>query len=166
MNDYGFELLSDQEIPLEMALDSDIFTTEHLQEDLMKSLNATEMARRKFRDIARISGLVFQGYPGKPVKAKHLQSNSQLFFDVFSEHEPNHVLLKQAYEEVLDFELEQVRLRKALNRINRQQIIIAKPEKPSPFAFPILVDRLREKYTNEKLEDRVKKMLAQMGELE
>lgn len=162
MNDYGFELLSDQDIPIEMGLDSDIFTTEHLLDDLQKSLNETEMARRKFRDIARISGLVFQGFPGKPVKQRHLQSNSQLFFDVFSQYEPGHLLLKQAYEEVLDFELEQVRLRRALDRISKQDIVLKYPKDPTPFAFPILVDRLREKFSNENIEDRVKKMLSKI----
>ncbi len=165
MNDYGFELLSDQDIPIEVGLDSDIFTTEHLLEDLQKSLNETEMARRKFRDIARISGLVFQGYPGKPVKQRHLQSNSQLFFNVFEQYEPGHFLLKQAYEEVLDFELEQVRLRRALERIATQKLILRYPVKPTPFGFPIMVDRLnREKFSTESMEDRIRKMLAQFGE--
>jgi len=163
MNDYGFELLSDQEIPIELALDSDIFTTEFLREDLLKSLNATEMARRKFRDIARISGLVFQGYPGKPVKQRHLQSNAQLFFDVFSEHEPENLLLRQSYEEVMDFELEEARLRKALERIAKQDIILKTSSQITPFAFPILVDRLREKFTTESLQDRIQKMLQQLN---
>lgn len=162
MNDYGFELLSDQEIPIEIALDSDVFSLDYLREDLLKSLNSTEMARRKFRDIARISGLIFQGYPGKPVKQRHLQSNAQLFFDVFSEHEPDNLLLKQSYEEVMDFELEEGRLRKALERIAKQDIILENPGQFTPFGFPILVDRLREKFTNETLQDRIQKMLEQL----
>lgn len=164
ISDYGFELLSDQDIPIELALDSDIFTHDHIREDLFKSLNATEMAKRKFRDIARVSGLVFQGYPGKPLKQRHLQANSQLFFDVFSEHEPDNLLLKQAYEEVMDFELEEARLRKALARIEKQTIILKYPEQVTPFGFPILVDRLREKFSTETLEDRINKMLRQMEE--
>ncbi len=166
INDYGFELLSDQHIPIEMALDSDMFTSDHLEEDLIKSLNATEMARRKFRDIARISGLVFQGYPGQQVRQKHLQSISQLFFDVFMQYEPENLLLRQSFDEVMDFELDQVRLRKALKRIGKLPVELRELEKPSPFAFPILVDRLsREKYSNESMEDRVKKLLRQMNEL-
>ncbi len=164
MNDYGFELLSDQDIPIEIALDSAIFTTDYLREDLLKSLNSTEMARRKFRDIARISGLVFQGYPGKPVKQRHLQSNAQLFFDVFSEHEPENLLLRQSYDEVMDFELEEVRLRKALERIAKQDILLEMPKQFTPFGFPILVDRLREKFTTETLQDRIQKMLVQLQE--
>ncbi|MBI1223055.1 MAG: ligase-associated DNA damage response DEXH box helicase [Bacteroidetes bacterium] len=164
INDYGFELLSDQDIPIEMALDSDMFSADHLRDDLMKSLNASEMARRKFRDIARIAGLVFQGYPGKPVKQRHLQSNAQLFFDVFNEYEPDNLLLRQSYEEVLDFELEEQRLRQALERIHQQDIILKYPNQVTPFAFPILVDRLREKFSTETLQDRIQKMLQQLDE--
>lgn len=158
MNDYGFELLSDQDIPIEQAIDSDVFTLEHLIKDIKSSINDTEMARRKFADICKVAGLIFQGYPGKGVKERHLQSSSQLFFDVFNEHEPNNLLLQQAYEEVYDFQLEQTRMRAAMERINSQEIIIQYPTQPTPFALPILVDRLREKFTNEPIEDRIKKM--------
>jgi ATP-dependent Lhr-like helicase len=161
MNDYGFELLSDQDIPIELAVDSDIFTTEHLWEDIQASINSNEMAHRKFRDIATIGGLVFTGFPGNAKADRHLQSSSQLFFEVFSEHEPNHLLLRQAYDEVFEFQLEQTRMRKALERIQRQTIILKYPEKPTPFAYPIMAERIRESYTNESLEDRVRKMQLQ-----
>ncbi len=158
MNDYGFELLSDQPIPIEEAVETNVLGVENLAHDIQASINSTEMARRKFRDIAAISGLVFKGYPGKPVKDKHLQSSSQLFFNVFNDYEAHSLLLQQAFEEVMDFQLEEARLRNALERIAQQKIIITYPEKPTPFAFPIMVDRLREKLTSEKLEDRVRKM--------
>ena len=92
--------------------------TENLLSDIQASINSTEMARRKFRDIAAISGLVFKGYPGKPVKDKHLQSSSQLFFNVFHDYDAHNLLLQQAFEEVMDFQLEEARLRKALERIS------------------------------------------------
>lgn len=161
MNDYGFELLSDQDIPIEMAIDSDIFSTEHLLLDIQASINSNEMARRKFRDIATIGGLVFTGYPGNAKAERHLQASSQLFFEVFTEHEPNHLLLRQAYEEVFEFQLEQTRMRRALERIQQQQIVLQYPEKPTPFAYPIMAERIRETYTNESLEDRVQKMQLQ-----
>ena len=161
MNDYGFELLSDQPIPIEEAVETDLLGTDNLFRDIQASINSIEMARRKFRDIAAISGLVFKGYPGKPIKDKHLQSSSQLFFNVFHDYEAHNLLLRQAYEEVMDFQLEEARLRRALERIVKQKIMIMRPEKPTPFAFPIMVDRLREKLTSEKLEDRIKKMALQ-----
>lgn len=158
MNDYGFELLSDQEIPVEEAVETNVLGVDKLLIDIQASINSTEMARRKFRDIAAISGLIFKGYPGKAVKDRHLQSSSQLFFNVFHDYEAHNLLLRQAYEEVMDFQLEEARLRAALERISHQKIRITYPEKPTPFAFPIIVDRLREKLTSEKLEDRIKKM--------
>jgi len=162
LNDYGFELLSDQDIPIEDGVDSNIFSLDHLSEDIAASLNQSEMARRRFRDIAGISGLVFKGFPGHYQKDKHLQSSSQLFFDVFRDYEPTNLLFKQALSEVMEFQIEEVRLRSALKRIASQEIRITYPEKPTPFCFPILVDRLRERMSSEKLEDRIKKMTLQL----
>ena len=164
MNDYGFELLSDQPIPIEEAVETNVLGIDDLMKDIQASINSTEMARRKFRDIAAISGLVFKGYPGKPVKDRHLQSTSQLFFNVFNDYDAHNLLLRQAFDEVMDFQLEEARLRKALDRIAHQKIIITHPEKPTPFAFPIMVDRMREKLTSEKIEDRIRKMVMQYDE--
>ncbi len=160
MNDYGFELLCDQEIPIYEAIETNVLNSDNLWRDIQTSINSTEMAKRKFRDIAAISGLVFKGMPGKPIKDRHLQSSSQLFFNVFHEHESNNLLLLQAMEEVMDFQLEEARLRSALQRIAHQKIVIREPDKPTPFAFPIMVDRMREKLSTERIEDRVRKMIT------
>lgn len=158
VNDYGFELLSDAPIPVQRALTQGVFSTENLSTDIERSINAVELARRKFRDIAGIAGLVFKGYPGKQKKDRHLQASSQLFFDVFQAYEPDNLLLLQAYEEVRTFQLEEAQLRRALMRIQEQRIILTTPAKATPFAFPVITDRLRERLSSEKLEDRIKKM--------
>jgi ATP-dependent Lhr-like helicase len=162
MNDYGFELLSDQPIPIEEALDNNLFNPQDLLSDLQRSLNATEMAKRKFRDIASIAGLVFKGMPGRPLKERHMRANSSLFFDVFREHEPEHLLLRQAYDEAFDIQMELPRMREALERIRAQRKVIKDPGKFTPFAFPIIVDRLREKLSSEQLEDRIRKMTERL----
>lgn len=162
MNDYGFELLSDSEIPIEAALRAELFSTEGLSQDIQASINAAELAKRRFRDIASIAGLVFRGFPGRQKKDRHLQSSSQLFFDVFNDYEPNNLLLLQAYDEVMSFQLEEARLRAALRRIQGQRIVLSRPERATPFAFPIIVDRLRERLSSEKLEDRIRKMKLQL----
>lgn len=162
MNDYGFELLSDEEIILEHLLEEhELFTDDNLLNDIQHSINSVEMARRKFREIAAIAGLIFQGYPGKSIKTKHLQASASMFFDVIREHEPGNLLIRQAYQETLDQQLEEQRMREALKRINTQKFIFRYTQSPSPFAFPIMVDRLREQLSSEKLEDRVKKMMMQ-----
>ncbi len=161
-NDYGFELLSDQEIDMQQVLDNNLFSAEFLMDDLYKSLNATEMARRKFRDIAVIAGLVFTGYPNKLVKSKHLQSSSQLLFSVFRDYEEDNLLYLQSFRETFEHQLEEGRLRQALERINNQKMIWRNCEKPTPFSFPIITDRLREKLSSEKLEDRIRKMMKSL----
>ncbi|MBN8838162.1 MAG: ligase-associated DNA damage response DEXH box helicase [Sphingobacteriia bacterium] len=164
MNDYGFELLSDQPIPVDDTNVHELFFTNHLLNDIQKSVNSTEMARRKFRDIAAIGGLIFQGYPGEHKKARHLQSSAGLLFNVFEEYEPNNILLRQAYNEVLEQQMEEVRLRSALNRIAGNKIVLTFPEKFTPLSFPIVVDGLnRNNLSSEKMEERVKRMQQQLN---
>jgi len=160
MNDYGFELLSDQPIPVDDANVYELLSSENLLADIQRSNNATEMAKRKFRDIAVIGGLVFQGMPGEQIKARHLQSSASLLFKVFKEYDPNNLLVRQAYQEVMFQQMEEVRLRTALQRIQNSTIIIKFPARFTPFSFPIKVDSIRENLSSEKVEDRVRKMLA------
>lgn len=163
MSDYGFELLSDREIPLHKISLQQLFSTQNLLYDIQRSLNAAEMARRKFRDIAVIAGLVFQGYPGAYKKDRHLQSGTSLLFKVFADYDPQNLLLQQAYREVFDQQFEEVRLREALQRMAQSTIIIKYPKDLTPFSFPIKVDSLnRENLSSEKLEDRVKRLQQQV----
>ena len=158
-NDYGFELLSDEFLNIENILDNNLWDESYLFEDLNQSINTSEMARRKFRDIAVISGLIFTGMPNKRKKNKDLQSGSQLLFDVFRDYEPENLLFKQSFSETFEYQLEEGRLRKALIRIQKQKLIWKKISKPSPFSFPIITDRLRESLSSEQFDDRISKML-------
>ncbi|GAA4803957.1 ligase-associated DNA damage response DEXH box helicase [Olivibacter ginsenosidimutans] len=162
LNDYGFELLSDQEVFIEEAIEQGLLTTYQLSQDVQQSVNMTEMARKRFRDIAGIAGLVFQGYPGRKIKTKHLQANSGLFFKVFEEYEPDNLLLKEAYDEVFDFQLDYARLQAAFKRISTQEIVIKHTTRLTPFAFPIFAESFRERFSNEALEDRLTKIIAQL----
>ncbi|MEP7279805.1 MAG: ligase-associated DNA damage response DEXH box helicase [Bacteroidota bacterium] len=162
MNDYGFELLSDRPIPVDDSNVYELFSPDNLLADIQRSVNATEMAKRKFRDIAVIGGLIFQGMPGEQKKARHLQSSASLLFNVFLEYDPSNVLLQQAYREVFDQQMEEVRLRNMLERIQQSTIVITFPSRLTPFCFPIKVDSMRENLSSEKLEDRVKRMQKQL----
>ena len=162
MNDYGFELLSDQPIPLDDTNCYELFSPDDLTADIQRSVNSAEMARRKFRDIAVIGGLIFQGYPGEHTKARHLQSSASLLFNVFSEYDPHNLLIRQAYNEVMDQQMEERRLRNMLERISRGTIVLRWPKQLTPFCFPLKVDSMREDMSSEKLEDRVRRMQAQL----
>ncbi len=158
MNDYGIEWLSDTPIEIDTSQLKLLFSVENLFQHLRESLNSIALASRRFRDIASISGLLFKGYPGNHKKDKHLQASGSLFFNVFQNYEPDNLLLLQAYEEALSYQMEENRLFEALKRIEKQTILWKNCNKATPFAFPIMVDRLREKLSSEKLEDRIKKM--------
>ena len=162
MNDYGFELLSDQPIPVDDSNVYDLFSPENLYQDIQRSVNSTEMAKRKFRDIAVIGGLIFQGFPGEHKKARHLQASASLLFNVFNEYDPGNLLLRQAYQEVFYHQMEEVRLRNMLERIQESRIVITYPERLTPFCFPIKVDSMRENISSEKFEDRIKRMQSQL----
>ncbi len=161
MNDYGFELLCNVPFHVDEKMIRELFSVQSVESDLFNSVNATEMARRKFRDISIISGMVFQGYPGELKRSRHLQASAQLIFDVLREYEPANLLLKQSYDEILYGQMENARMRTALLRIQNSEIIIRPTERFSPFAFPIVVDSLRDKLTSEKLSDRIQKMILE-----
>jgi ATP-dependent Lhr-like helicase len=163
MNDYGFELLSDQPIPVDDSNVYELFSPDNLFADIQRSVNSTEMAKRKFRDISVIGGLVFQGYPGEHKKARHLQSSASLLFNVFQEYDPDNLLMRQAYQEVFDQQMEESRLREMLERIQQSRIVLQFPEQLTPFCFPVKVDSMRENLSSEQLEDRVRRMQLQLS---
>jgi len=156
--DYGFELLSRERFELIPLLKAGVLSTENLLEDMLASLNAAELSKRQFREIARVAGLVFQGYPGQPKTNRQVQATSGLIWEVFERWDPANPLLGQAEREVLERQLEFSRLAEGLRRMAGAPIVLRQTHKPSPFAFPIMVGRFREKLTSEKLADRVARM--------
>ena len=157
-NDYGFELLSPTEPPLAAALEADLFHPDRLVEDVEAALNATEMAKRQFRELARVAGLVFPGFPRAGKTARQLQMSSGLFFDVLRRYDPGNLLLSQASREVLERQLESTRLAATLRRLSASTVIVRQPRRPTPLAFPLLVDRTRERVSSESLADRIRRM--------
>lgn len=160
-NDYGFELLSPDSAPLLEALESGLFSSAHLLADVEQSLNAAELARRQFREIARVAGLVFSGYPGQSKSVKQVQASSSLLYDVFVKYDPDNLLVAQAHREVLERQLEASRLGRVLKRMSESSVRIVHVDRPTPLAFPLLVDSTRAKVSSEKLADRVRRMVAQ-----
>jgi ATP-dependent Lhr-like helicase len=165
-NDYGFELLSPEPPPLDPERFAESFDRSRMADDLDEALNSGELARRQFREIARIAGLVFPGFPGMKTSARHLQASSGLYFDVFRDYDPDNLLLKQAGQEVLQRQLECGRLAKTLDRLRHSRVLFVDLPRPSPMAFPLLVDGLRDKLSSEKLADRIRRMQIQYEGME
>jgi ATP-dependent Lhr-like helicase len=165
VNDYGLELLAAEDVDwmsLWRSAATGLLAEERLLEDILASLNAAELARRRFREIARVAGLVFQGFPGQPKSMRQLQASSGLLYEVFRKYDPSNPLLSQAEREVLEQELDLGRLRGALARMRTQKVVYRRLARPTPFAFPLLVEMLREQLTTEKLADRIARMVAEL----
>ncbi len=161
-NDYGVELLSADEAPLDEALAAGLLSPRGLIDDIPASLNASEMAKRQFREIARVAGLVFPGLPHAGKTARQLQASSGLFFDVFQRFDPENLLLGQAHREVLERQLESSRLGRTLERLAASRVVVTHPRRTPPLAFPLLVDRARNRVSSESLADRVRKMQVRL----
>jgi ATP-dependent Lhr-like helicase len=162
MNDYGFELVAAQRFPWRELIEHGLFSTENLMQDVLESLDMSRLPQRKFREIARVAGLIFQGFPGAPKSARQLQASSGLIYEVFRKHDRANLLLTQAESEALGQELELHRLREALERMSRWQLAFCEPPRFTPFSFALMVERLRSKVSNEKLADRVQRLLAEL----
>ncbi|MDK6079829.1 ligase-associated DNA damage response DEXH box helicase [Massilia varians] len=168
INDYGFELLTPEPVDwtrifaAEMGSEVDLFSLECLLEDVLGSLNATQLSQQRFREVARIAGLVFQGYPGQPKSNRQLQASSSLFFEVFRKHDAGNLLLTQAQREVLEQELELTRLRETLAELHGRRVAYREVKRATPFGFALMVERFREKVSTEKLSDRVARMVREL----
>jgi ATP-dependent helicase Lhr and Lhr-like helicase len=162
ITDYGFELLSGDPLPTDSNEWRALLSPDNLLEDILLAMNANELARRQFREIARVAGLIFSGYPGKPKNARQIQASSGLFYDVFSQYDPNNLLLVQARREVLERELEFTRIKASLEEISRQEIMIVQTERFTPLAFPIWAERIHGQVSSESWSERVKKMAEQL----
>ncbi|MFJ4156028.1 ligase-associated DNA damage response DEXH box helicase [Pseudomonas sp. NPDC089752] len=161
VSDYGFELLSPSQVDWATYLPAAL-SSEHLLEDVLASLNASEMALRRFREIAQISGLVFGGYPAAQKSTRQIQASSGLFFEVFRKHDAGNLLLGQARDEVLREELEIERLQRQLTRMGQLRLDLRELQRPGPLAFTLLVEGMRETLSTEKLADRIARMVADL----
>jgi ATP-dependent Lhr-like helicase len=162
INDYGFELVSAEPFDLEPVTSQQAFSGDDLLHDVLASLNSTELAQRRFREIARVAGLISTGYPGQPKSARQLQASSALFYEVFRKYDAGNLLLNQAENEVLSQELELSRLAATLERMRSRQLVFAPLKHPSPMSLPLMVERFREKLSTEQLSQRLDRILRDM----
>lgn len=163
-NDYGIQLESSVDYPFERLLaDVSIFTPSGLDAELAEAANVDELARRAFRGIARVAGLVFPGYPGAQKSLRSLQASAGLLYDVFREHEPQSLLLAEARREVLESHFERDRLATELGRLARARLVVRRTPKPSPLAFPLLVEQLTQRRSSLPMEERIRRIRARYG---
>lgn len=161
-NDYGFHLCTNSKLNLAEKEWRKMLSPVNLVEELLDCMNSSEMAKRQFREVARVAGLIFQGYPGAQKSIRQVQASGGLFFDVFSKYDPSNLLLTQSRREVLDRQLEVNRMVRKLEEIQSQRFVCHTTQKFSPFGFPLWAESLRTQVSSESWSDRVRKMAEEL----
>jgi ATP-dependent Lhr-like helicase len=159
LNDYGFEMVGPEGYDFQTLFDDDFFSQDNLIEEIGQSLQIGQLSQRQFREIAKIAGLVFTGYPGSPKSGRQMQVSSSLLYDVFLKYEPNNLLMRQSFDEVLANSLESGRMKKMLQRLSQMKISWVHLESPSPLSFPLIVETIASgNLSNETLEAKVARL--------
>jgi ATP-dependent Lhr-like helicase len=118
----------------------------------------TQLAKKQFRDIAQISGLIQQNRPGERRTVKNLQMSASLLFEVFQTYEPEQPLYHQSFDEVRFFQFQESRLVSALKRLQEMPYELYKTSRPSPLAFPLVVEQIASRVSSETLQERLQRM--------
>jgi ATP-dependent Lhr-like helicase len=161
-SDFGFVVGSHTLPRLDHAGLASLLAVESLDRDLAASVNLAELAKRRFREIARIAGLIAQGPPGRAKTLRQLAASAGLLHDVLREHESDHLLLQQAEREALELDLDRTRILETLAALGDSRIVLATPDRLTPFAFPLWAERIRGHLTNEDWLARVRRVAGQL----
>jgi len=156
--DWGFELSGREPLPGDERAWRRILSPAGLLEDLLACLNSTEMARRHFREIARVAGLVAGGRRTN----RQTQASAGLIFDVLVEHDGGNMLLAQARREVLEEQFEFTRLRDAVEAIAVRDIRVVDTPRISPLAFPIWAEQIQSRLSTQGWLERITEMAREL----
>ena len=162
-NDYGLVLAPANDCELDAVVLRELLSPNALLEDLRASLNLGELARRQFREIARVSGLLSPSLPGRtPRSQRQLQASSGLLYDVLQRFDPGHLLLAQAEQEVLSAQLEVSRLSATLADCAGRDIILHQLKSLTPLSFPLWAESMRGQLSTEDWKTRVQRAAASL----
>lgn len=120
-----------------------LFDEDMMGDDLEAWMAESALMKRTFRYAAIIAGLIERRQPGKEKTARQMTVNTDLIYDVLRTHEPDHLLLRAAWDDAAEGLIDAHRLGAMLRRIKGQ--ILHKPlDTVSPLSVPILLEIGRE----------------------
>jgi ATP-dependent helicase Lhr and Lhr-like helicase len=130
-----------------LSLDK-LFDEDMLGDDLDAWLAESNLMKRTFRNVALIAGLIEKRMPGKERTARQVTVNTDLIYDALRTHQPDHVLLRAAWDDAAEGLIDVHRLGAMLKRI-KHHIVHQALERVSPLAVPALLDISRESINGE-----------------
>jgi ATP-dependent Lhr-like helicase len=158
VNEFGLQLASPSNFDFGSHWSPSLLSEEGLPEDIEEAVNGSELTKRQFRRVARIAGLIFEGYPGSRKSTAQLQNRSSLLHKVFKKYAPDNPLLNQARREAMERYLERSRLRDTLRRMRSNDLAFQEIEEPTPLGFSLMAERVSSEVSTESLSERVRRL--------
>lgn len=158
VSEYGLEILAPADYQFKVDEMKEFLSLDNLTNDIQRSLNMTQLAKKQFRDIAQVSGLIQQNRAGEKRTMKNLQMSSSLLFEVFQNFEPEQPLYNQSFDEVRFFQFQESRLLSVLRKLQDMPFEYYKTMRPSPLAFPLIIERIGSLVSSETLQERLHRM--------
>jgi ATP-dependent helicase Lhr and Lhr-like helicase len=126
---YGLEPIADPAA----LLSADI-----LEQEFVEWVQDSSLLKRAFREVAVIGGLVERHHPGKRKSGRQVSFSTDLIYDVLRRYEPDHLLLRAAWEDARQRMTDVGRLAGLLERAAGTMVHV-ELERVSPMAVPVLV---------------------------
>ncbi len=158
VNEYGLEILGPSGLVLTESDLRQALGPQNLLVDMEKSLGSSGLAKRQFKEIAQVSGLVPQNQMGKRRTLKNLQSSTSLLFDVFERYEAKNLLYQQSLQEVKVYQFQEERMKNTLKRLEESHLIYRLTPYPGPLGFPLVIERMAATVSGNSLKERIEKL--------
>jgi ATP-dependent Lhr-like helicase len=115
-----------------------LFSPDILEHELVEWVQTSHLLKRAFREVAVIGGLIERQHPGKKKSGRQVTFSTDLIYDVLRKYEPDHMLLKAAWEDAKLRLTDVQRLASVLDRA-QHSIVHVRLDRVSPLAVPVLV---------------------------
>ncbi|CAN5347713.1 ligase-associated DNA damage response DEXH box helicase [soil metagenome] len=120
-----------------------LFDEDMLGDDLDAWLAESNLMKRTFRNAAIIAGLIERNWPGREKTMRQTTVNSDLIYDVLRTHQPDHILLRAAWDDAADGLIDIHRLAALLKRV-QGEIVHRALDTVSPLSIPVMLQIGRE----------------------
>jgi ATP-dependent Lhr-like helicase len=133
-NDYGLACYGLEPIRDPKAL----FSPDILEQEFVTWVESSMLLKTAFREVAVIGGLVERQHPGKKKTGRQVSFSTDLIYDVLRRYEPEHLLLRAAWDDARRRMTELGRLVRLVDRASATMLHV-ELERITPMAVPLMV---------------------------
>lgn len=126
---YGLEPITDPK---------SLFSADILEQEFVDWVESSHLLKNAFREVAVIGGLVERHHPGKKKSGRQVSFSTDLIYDVLRRYEPQHLLLRAAWDDARRRMTELGRLVRLVDRASATMLHV-KLDRITPMAIPLMV---------------------------